>query len=394
MKKVSRNVGALGWVSFLNDASSEMIFPILPMFLADVLGLPKTLIGLIDGLAEGTASVLKVFSGYISDRIGRMKALALGGYAGSTLVKPLLFFATGFPMVLLVRLLDRIGKGIRTSPRDALIAASSSDKYRGRSFGFHRMMDTGGAVLGTLLAFLLLKYFVGGDLGRIRYIFLLSVIPGVLAITVLAIFVRDPKRPVKSGIAISFGSVLRKLDANAIRFLTASAVFALSNFTYSFFILRASEMGVKPALIPAVYLIYNVVYMLSSYPGGVLADRFGTRRVLLFGYGVYALTALGFALLGASWFSVLLFVGYGLFQGIVNPNARTMISLISAEEHRGTFLGIYHTVVGVSAFPASLIAGALWDSFGSQATFIAGAALSVIAFALLFTVKTGRNDAH
>ena len=364
------------------------------MFLADVLGLPKTLIGLIDGLAEGTASVLKVFSGYISDRIGRMKALALGGYAGSTLVKPLLFFATGFPMVLLVRLLDRIGKGIRTSPRDALIAASSSDKYRGRSFGFHRMMDTGGAVLGTLLAFLLLKYFVGGDLGRIRYIFLLSVIPGVFAITVLAIFVRDPKRPVKSGIAISFGSVLRKLDANAIRFLTASAVFALSNFTYSFFILRASEMGVKPALIPAVYLIYNVVYMLSSYPGGVLADRFGTRRVLLFGYGVYALTALGFALLGASWFSVLLFVGYGLFQGIVNPNARTMISLISAEEHRGTFLGIYHTVVGVSAFPASLIAGALWDSFGSQATFIAGAALSVIAFALLFTVKTGRNDAH
>ncbi len=378
--KIDRNIFSLGWVSLFTDLSSEMIFPILPAFLSDVLGISKFLIGLIEGVAESTASLLKVFSGYLSDRIRKRKPIVLFGYGLSAVTKPLLAFVPGWREVLLLRFLDRVGKGIRTSPRDAMIADYSTTRIRGRAFGFHRTMDNLGAVLGTLSSFLLMSYLVSNPY---RKVFLLSAIPGVLAVAILLLFVEEKGPSDPSGQREGRGLSLEGLDRRYIFFLLAAAIFTLSNFSYAFFLLRAEDMGVEVRYLPLVYLLFNITYLLFSYPSGVLSDRIGRRWVIALGYLTYTATSLGFAMVtrpGMAWF---LFILYGLYHALVEGVSRAFVADLVPSERRATALGAYHTTVGIMALPAGLFAGGIWDLFGPEATFFAGAFLSALAFLVL-----------
>ena len=374
--------------SFFNDWSSEMIFPLLPTFLAEVLGIPRTVIGLIDGLAQSLSSLLKVFSGYISDRVGQRKRFAVAGYVLSNAVKPLLAFAQGWPLALFVRAADRVGKGIRTAPRDAMIAASSPKPAgRGRSFGFHRAMDTSGAVLGTLTAFALMALIPGEPY---RMVFVLAVVPGAVGVLCILLGVREREGAVSGRqIKLSWGLLSPQLR----RLILASVVFGVGNFTFTFFLLRVRGMGVSVALIPLVYLVHNVIYAAGSYPAGVLSDRLGKKRVLLSGYAVYVLVALGFAFFDAPVAAWLLMAVFGVHMALTDATARALVSDLAPEETRGTALGVYHTGVGLADLPAGLLAGILWDVVSPQAVFLAGAVLAVAALILLATVRAESDPA-
>ena len=383
--RIDRNIFALGWVSLFTDLSSEMIFPILPTFLSEVLGISKFLIGLIEGVAESTASLLKVFSGYLSDRIRKRKPVVLFGYGLSAVTKPLLALVSTWPGALLLRFLDRVGKGIRTSPRDAMIADYSATRIRGRAFGLHRTMDNLGAVLGTLSSFLLMSYFVSNPY---RKVFLLSAIPGLLAFTILLFFVRE-KRPSdppqhREGRIWS----LEGLDRRFTAFLLAASIFTFSNFSYAFFLLRAEDVGVEARFLPLVYLLYNMAYLLSSYPAGLLSDRIGRKGVIAGGYLTYAVASLGFSTATAPWMVWPLFALYGLYHALVEGVSRAFVADLVPSERRATAMGLYHTTVGIVALPAGLFAGGIWDLFGPQATFLMGALLSALAF-LVLILKVG-----
>ncbi len=382
MKDGRRNIFFLGLTSFFNDWSSEMIFPILPSFMAEVLGIPRTLIGVIDGVAESVASLLKVFSGYISDKIGRRKALAVAGYSFSTVVKPLLALARGWGMVFLVRVGDRVGKGIRTAPRDALIAASVDKSVRGRSFGFHRAMDTLGALVGTLTTYILMRYVLGPN--SHRTIFLLSAIPALVGVGCLVFGVREVSAGISGKkIKLSWSAIPKNLKI----LIAAAFVFGIGNYTFTFFLLRIREMGIPVAVVPLVYLVYNLVYSAVSYPAGVLADRFGKRNIYALGLVMYILTALGMAFANSSGWAWVLLAFYGLHMGFTNATARALVSDLSPAEIRGTSLGIYHTAVGVADLPAGILAGALWDAFSAKVVFSVGAALAFVSLIMIMFVR-------
>jgi MFS family permease len=389
-KKLDRNVLSLGITSFLNDWSSEMIFPLLPAFMAEVLNIPKPLIGLIEGISRSLASVLKVFSGYISDRLGKRKSLAVAGYALSNAVKPLLAVARNWPAVLAMRAADRIGKGIRTAPRDALIASATEKqkKTRGKSFGFHRAMDTSGAMLGTIAAFVLMRFLPGDTESNYRTVFLLAVIPGMAGVATIALGARERSSPgnrKKPSLAWS------SLPANVKRLVVASIIFGIGNYTFTFFLLRIREMGIAAAIVPLVYLVYNLFYAGASVPAGRLSDKLGRKKVLVAGFLLYACTATGFALVDAAPAAWLLMAVFGLHMALTDATARAFISDLSEESVRGTALGIYHTGVGVADLPAGIMAGFLWQQFSSTATFLTGAALALTATAVLATVKEKRS---
>jgi len=380
MRKITRNVFVLGWVSFLTDVSSEMILPILPLFLANVLKAGMASIGLIEGVAESTASLLKVASGWYSDRTKRRKPLVVSGYLLSNLVKPCLALVTSWGQVLGIRFADRVGKGIRTSPRDALIAESSEQKTRGRSFGFHRMMDTAGAVVGTSIAYLVLSRMAGAY----RTVFALSAIPGVLAILVVTLFVRE--RTKEALRAEGGASRPYKLTPDFRLFLFIITLFTFANVSYAFYVLRASELGIAARMIPIIYLMYNMVYTLVAMPVGILSDRFGRVNLLLFGFGLMALLLFSFGQAKAAYQAWLLFIFYGGVIAIMETVPRALISDIVPSEVRGTALGLYHTCVGVAALPAGLLFGFLWQRFSSQTAFIFGAAVAAVSGLLLFAL--------
>lgn len=389
-RKLDRNVVALGLTSFFNDWSSEMILPLLPAFMAEILGIPKTLIGLIEGVSQSLASVLKVFSGYISDRVGRRKWLAITGYVLSNAVKPLLAVANGWAAVLSVRAADRIGKGIRTAPRDALIASSGSSKGRGRSFGFHRMMDTSGAILGTITAFLLMRFLAMEEAHRYRLIFLLAVIPGIVGVLCIIFGARERAAAKAAEIRLSWNV----LPANLKRVVIASVIFGVGNFTFTFFLLRVRDMGVSAMAIPLAYLLHNIVYAGASYPAGILADRWGKKNVLGLGILVYVATALGFAAFNAPAMAWVLMAVFGLHMALSDATARALVSDLAPDEVRGTALGVYHTGVGVADLPAGLLAGVLWDAVSPQAVFLTGAVLALVSFAILMTVRTNGSSSN
>lgn len=375
-KSKSRNVFRLGLTSFFTDVSSEMIFPILPLFLTTVLNAPMSIIGLIEGIAESVAALLKFVSGWISDKLGKKKPLVIAGYSLSTVTKPLLAIASHWTHVLGVRVFDRIGKGIRTAPRDALIAASVEEKKRGRSFGLHRMMDTAGAVVGTLIASFILMKYLGG---AFKLIFLLSFIPGAIAVLILIFGVKEVKDHVQKRFEVGFQ------DNNPMlkRFLWIIAIFNLANFSYAFFILRAQNIGMLIALIPLIYLVYNLVYAFFAIPAGKLSDRFGRRIVLFSGLLLFGITALGFAFIANSFTIWILFALYGLFMAITDGVSRAYVSDLAVSEKRGRALGTYHMIVGITVLPANLIGGFLWDKVNVQAPFIFAAVLSIISALLL-----------
>ncbi|MBI5700072.1 MFS transporter [Candidatus Saganbacteria bacterium] len=392
-QSVKKNVVWLGLTSLLNDASSEMIMALLPLFLVD-LGASRSLVGLIEGVAEATASIFKVVSGWISDRLQARKGLVVVGYTLSTAIKPFIALANTWYQVLAVRFFDRIGKGVRNAPRDALVADSVEENERGRSFGLQRGMDTAGAVIGTLLAsgflYLFTTYTKMPVLDQYRTIFWISVIPGILAVLTVAVLVKDvAAKPafVKTTAGISF----KNLDSGFRAFLIASAVFELSNFSYAIFILRAADLGVMVALIPIIYLVYNLIYAGLSQPLGVMADIMGKKLVLFMGYLLSALMLLGFAFAAHPLHAWILFIIYGVAMAITQTTPRALLADLVPAQMRGTSYGIYYTLIGLIALPASAIAGLLWDRFTPALAFSYGAALAAAAAVLVMVIIPSRK---
>lgn len=382
------NVVLLGLTSLLTDISSEMVYPLIPFFLAS-LGAGPAALGLIEGLAETAASLLKVVSGRRSDRVGRRKGLTIAGYGSSALGKALLAIPWGWPGVLVARTVDRVGKGIRSAPRDALIAESADERRRGRAFGLHRGMDTAGAVIGTGIA---LAVILGGGAHYVR-IFLLSVIPAAAGVALL-FFVRERAPVARSAAArppLRWGSLPGSLRV----FLGIALLFALGNSSNTFLLLRASGAGVSTAGVLILYLVYNVSYMLWSYPAGLLSDRFGRKNVLVCGYAVYGIVYCGFAALGqsgAGWFVWVLFILYGAYSGLTDGVEKALVADIAPREARGTAIGLHATITGAGLLPASLAAGVLWDLAGPAAPFLLGGATGLgAAAAVALLVREGTS---
>jgi len=388
---VSRNVFFLGVVSFLTDVSTEMIFTLVPLFLLNVLRVGTPVIGLIEGVAEGTASLLKVLSGWLSDRLGRRKGLAVFGYSVSTLAKPFLYFATIWGVVAAVRFVDRVGKGIRTSPRDALVADSAPPKEMGKSFGFHRGMDTAGAVVGLAVAAMVVYVVQRGGLELTRDAFqtivLVGIVPAVLAVLVLLFFVRERGKGADSrgiscadnGQTSSAVQTRKGFDFRFKLFLAVMVVFTLGNSSDAFLILRAQNLDFSVPQILLLFVAFNLVYALSALPAGLVSDRLGRKRVIVVGWSIYALAYLGLAVASVAWHVWLLFALYGLYYGVAEGVCRAFVCDLVPVERRGTAYGLYHTAVGLSLLPASLIAGWLWHLIGPEAPFFFGAAMAGMA---------------
>jgi MFS family permease len=382
-----RNVFFTGLVSFFMDVSSEMIYPLVPLFLANVLGVNKSLIGMIEGIAEATASLLKVFSGWLSDRLGHRKYLMALGYGISVFSRPIMATAGVWQQILAARFTDRFGKGIRTAPRDAIIAESAKTTHLGRAFSFHRSMDTMGAVVGPALAF----FFLGIFNNNYRKVFWLSSIPAIIAVIIILLFINERKKDRPTGIDRP-KLTLSHFDWRMKFFVIIAAVFALGNSSDVFLILRAEQLGVPTVMIPVVYLLFNLVYSLSAIPAGMAADRFGKKRVILLGFLLFAGLYYGFAVATTAGTVWLLFAFYGLFMGLTEGIQKAFLATIIPKEFKATAFGVYATSVGLAMLPASLIAGWLWDHISPAATFYFGAASATVS-AILFMVLivVGRN---
>ncbi|MBI4639905.1 MAG: MFS transporter [Candidatus Tectomicrobia bacterium] len=381
---VTRNVFIMGIVSFLTDVSTEMIYPLLPLFLTLTLGASITFVGLVEGVAESTASVLKLFSGWLSDKISRRKTIVLVGYTLSSLTRPLVPLSTAAWHILVVRFLDRVGKGVRTSPRDALISDSSPPDLLGRAFGFHRAMDHMGAVVGPIIAFLL----INSSGISVRGVFWLASIPALLSIVTL-MFVDERRRQSADAQFPTFS--LNQFDQNFRRVLGVILLFTLGNSSDAFLILRATGLGVSIDLVPLLWVALHLVKMSTSFPGGVWSDHIGRKTVIIAGWIVYSAIYLGFALAQTSLHIWVLFALYGIYFGLTEGAERAFIADLVPQELQGTAYGVYHFTIGLAALPASLIMGILWDKVGVSVAFAFGAVLSLVAaFLLGVMVREGR----
>lgn len=385
-RRIPRNLWAVSITSFLTDVSSEMVINLLPLYLANVLGVRTSVIGLIEGVAEATASLLKLFSGWFSDRIGGRKWVAVAGYGLSTAAKPFFLVANTWQRVAAVRWADRVGKGIRTAPRDALVADSVTAANRGLAFGLHRAADTAGAAVGILIALLVVWWTQSGalalDARTFRTIVVISLVPAVAAVVVLAVLTRDVA--VSSRRALPrFG--LRGLGRPFLTFLLIVGLFDLGNSSDAFLVLRAQERGLSVVGVLAMLLAFNLVYALVSTPAGSLSDRIGRRRLLIGGWLAYAAIYLGFGLATAGWQVWLLYVVYGVYYGLAYGTAKAFVADLVPAALRGTAYGTYNALLGLIDLPASLIAGILWQGvggwsgFGPSAPFLFGALLALIA---------------
>jgi MFS family permease len=372
--RLGRNVISLGAVSFLTDVSSEMIYPLLPVFLTAVLGADAAFVGAIEGAAETTAALLKLASGWWSDRVQRRKPLVVLGYGIASIARPLVAIAQSATQVLAIRVSDRVGKGIRNAPRDALIAESVDPSIRGRAFGFHRAMDNAGGILGPLIAFAVLTW----HFAELRTVFRLAAIPAVFSLLVLIVFVRDvPRAPVEP---TSKGLDLRQpMGTRFWKVMGVIFVFTLGNSTDAFLLLRANQLGVSVALAPILWAALHVVKTASNVPGGVLSDRIGRRPTLIAGWLLYALVYLGFARASSAWQAWALFGVYGVFFGLTEGSERALVADMVGLERRGTAFGWYNLAIGLGALPASLIFGFVWDRAGAPAAFLMGASLALAA---------------
>jgi MFS family permease len=397
--RLPRNVVAISSVSLLNDASSEIIYPLLPAFLKGLLGVSSpyaaAIIGLIEGAAESVSSLLKLFSGYFSDRRGRRKGFVVFGYALAGLMRPLLGFASSWHQVLFIRLADRVGKGIRSAPRDAMIADAAPPAERGLAFGFHRAMDHGGAVVGPLLGAAII-YLVAENralptTADYRTVFLLASIPALAAVLVAAIFVREARHGKSTGAAAAVATPppqklsLRGFDGNFKRFLVLVALFTLSNSTDAFLILRAQDAGVAGAAIPLLWSALHVSKVVSSIVGGNLSDRLGRKTLIVSGWLLYAAVYLGFAFVSTPGSAWALFLVYGVYFGLAEGAEKALVADLVRPEQRGTAYGLYNLAFGITVLPASLLMGAVWYTWSPQTAFFVSAAIGTAA-ALLLTL--------
>lgn len=364
----------LSWVSYFTDVSSEMLMPILPIFFTETLGLSKGLLGLIEGIAEGFSSVLKVISGYISDKLKKRKFFIILGYSLPAIIKPLYIFASFWWHIFLLRFFERSGKGFRDPPRDALIAGSTTARKIGSAYGFQRMMDTMGAVTGVIILTILLHYLPGNYLP----LFLIAFIPGLIAVLIAIFKVKEDKKIQESKKTINFKAVL-KLPGRFKFFLLPTFIFALGNMSYAFFILRAQDIGLPIEYLPMIYLIYTIIYAALSIPAGALSDKIGKIFTLMLGNLFFLAACFMFMFRIPVEFTVIVFVLYGLFFAFNIGIAKAYISRIVPIEYNATANGIYNFIIGITALPASVAVGYLWDSFNATTAFGYSAVLTVIS---------------
>ncbi len=391
-------------MSFFTDVSTEMIYPLLPVFLSSVLGANASFIGAIEGVAETTASLLKLVSGWLSDRIGSRKILVVVGYGIATVVRPFTAMAQTATQVLAIRLTDRIGKGIRTAPRDALLADSAPPQARGRAFGFHAAADNAGAVLGPLLAFMILKFQgVGSYDGTgplplhaeqaLRNVFWLAAIPGLIALAILVVVVRDvPRRDAGDKAAeASGGAVGGGLTRRFWAYLVVVLLFTLGNSTDAFLLLRANQLGVPVAMAPILWALLNLVKSATGTYGGQLSDTIGRKPLIVGGWLLYAAVYFAFGWAAAAWQAWALFAVYGLFYGMTEGTEKALVADIVPRARRGSAFGWYNLAIGLGALPASLIFGAIWDRAGAPTAFMFGATLALMAALLMAFVAPSRT---
>jgi MFS family permease len=399
-RSLPRNVWAVSLTSFFMDISSEMILNVFPLFLSNVLGVSTSVIGLIEGIAEATSSLLKVFSGWLSDRLGARKWLAVAGYGISTLSKPL-FYVTNIWTVTAARWGDRLGKGVRTAPRDALVADSIDEGQRGLAFGFHRAADTGGAVVGLIIALIVVWAFQAAtDTLRQRtfqILVLISLLPAVLAVISLALVARDvPVTSTQERPVITF----RGLGKPFLVFMLIVGVFDLGNSSDAFLVLLGQRRGLNVLGVLGMLITFNLVYALISTPAGSLSDRVGRRKVIIGGWLAYAAIYLGFALSGAGWQVWMLYGLYGVYYGLAYGTTKAMVADLVPAAVRGTAYGTYNATLGILDFPASLIAGVLWQGafgwqgFGPSAPFFFGAGAALLAAVLMILWKPPARQAQ
>ena len=389
-------------MSFFTDVSTEMIYPLLPVFLASVLGANASFIGAIEGVAETTASLLKLASGWWSDKVGSRKRLVVIGYGLASVVRPFTAIAQTAAQVLLIRLTDRIGKGIRTSPRDALLADSAPEKARGRAFGFHAAADNAGAVLGPLLAFFMLKLQRVGSLEGTRHlplrdeqalrnVFWVAAVPALLAMVILVIVVRDvPKHEAGAKARdASAGHVRGGLPKRFWAYLVVVLLFTLGNSTDAFLLLRANQLGVPIAMAPIIWAVLNLVKSATGTYGGQLSDRLGRKPLIVGGWLLYAAVYFAFGWAGVAWQAWVLFAVYGIFYGMTEGSEKALVADVVPTSRRGSAFGWYNLAIGLGALPASLIFGAIWDRLGAPAAFVFGGSLALVAALLMAFVAPG-----
>jgi MFS family permease len=370
---LGRNVYALAAVSFLTDVSSEMIYPLLPIFLTTVLGANASFIGAIEGAAETTAALLKLASGWLSDRMRARKPLVVVGYAIASTMRPLVAIAQSAMQVLIIRVSDRVGRGIRNPPRDALIAESVDASIRGRAFGFHRAADHAGGVVGPLIAFGVLTW----HWAELRTVFWLAAIPGVLSVLVVIFGVKEIPRAMTA--TREGPDLTQPLGGQFWRVMLVIFLFTLGNSTDAFLLLRAHQLGVPVALAPILWAALHVVKSLSSTPGGALSDRIGRRPTLIAGWLLYAAVYVGFAAAARAWQAWALFGVYGIYFGLTEGSERALIADLVGAERRGTAFGWYNLAIGLGALPASILFGYVWDHVGAPSAFVMGAGFAVAA---------------
>ena len=384
LKGITKNVLLLGLVSLFTDLGSQMVFPLIPLFLTSVLGAGASVVGIIEGAAEATASLLKVVSGYFSDKIRKRKPFVLFGYTLSSLTKPLFAFAHTWPFVLFIRVIERIGKGIRNAPRDAIVAESVDETIRGKAYGFHRAMDGVGSVLGAVIAFFLLP-IVG-----FRNLFLFAFIPSIIAVIII-FFIKEENVPIKQNKVESYRISFKVLPKNLKLFIVISAIFALSNFGYAFLLLRAKSIGLTDQMAILLYVLFYVAYVIVSVPSGTLSDRVGRKPVLVAGYLIFLITSLGLIFVSSTYTILLFFVTYGIFYAMIDGVQRAFVVDLAPKHLKATALGTFHTAIGLVALPGGLFAGLLWDKISPVATFIYAIVLSSISLLLLlFVIKSDK----
>jgi MFS family permease len=393
---ISTNVLVLGIVSLLTDMSSEMIYPIMPLFLTAI-GASGLVIGLIEGAAETTASLIKVFSGWYSDRYKKRKPFILGGYGSSSVVKPVLYLATAPWHVLGLKVLERIGKGVRSAPRDALIADSTDRRYRGRAFGFHKAMDSTGAVIGPLLVLPVLLAASAVTTDTYRLIFLISAIPAFAGVAIIVLFVRDREAESAGKVGRFFGEVSR-LGRPFYLLLFIVMTFYIGEISYAFFILRAAEEGFSMFGLPDVatvillYVLYNIVFVVFALITGGISDRLGRKPVIAMSFVLFAMTCVVMSITGSYALLVAGFALFGTYKGSSEGVLKAYVIDVAPKHLRGTALGTFHTAVGLVMLPGGIVAGLLWDSVGHWATFTYGVAMALAALVLLISFGPGREQ--
>lgn len=381
------NIVALGLVSFFADISAEMVYPIIPLYLTSAFGATPALVGIIEGIAESLASLLKVFSGYITDKYKKKKPIAFVGYSTGVIYKIALIFSVSWLGILGARVIDRIGKGIRTAPRDVMVSESAEKDHMGKAFGVHKALDMAGSAIGILAAYYILKS--SKDVFNYKGLFLISIIPVTLSLFMFFFVKEKPeKRVVKQ--REPFWNDVKKLDGQLKMYLLVAFMFTLGNSSNTFLLLRAKNVGFDDTTVILLYFIYNITASILAIPLGKLSDKIGRKTILVSGYIIFAIVYLNFAFANNKTVMVAAFVLYGLYTAMIAGVERAFIAEISPKELKGTMLGLHSTIIGIALLPASTIAGLLWDLFGAKVPFIFGACMSLCAAAILIIFMTNK----